>query len=181
MTPQKNSYSADQLSVLEGLEAVRKRPAMYINSSDSRGLSHLVYEIFDNAVDESLAGYANRIEITFESDGSVRVDDNGRGIPTDTNKRTGMSGLELVLTTLHAGGKFGGSGYKAAGGLHGVGSSVVNALSKRMDATVYRDNKVHNISFQRGFPGVFKDDSPDSVFTKKSGLRVEADKRTAKE
>lgn len=172
-------YSADDMSVLEGLDAVRKRPGMYIGSTDSSGLNHLVWEIIDNSVDEALAGYATRIDVTLDADGSVQVEDNGRGIPTGINTKTGLSGMELALTKLHAGGKFGGSGYKSAGGLHGVGSSVVNALSVRMDAIVYQNNKEHKVSFQSGVTGVFAGDTPDSKFKAEGGLKVSPDKRPA--
>lgn len=172
-------YNADDMAVLEGLDAVRKRPGMYIGSTDSKGLNHLVWEIIDNSVDEALANHANRIDVTLSADGSVQVDDNGRGIPTDINKKTGLSGVELALTKLHAGGKFGGSGYKSAGGLHGVGSSVVNALSVRMDAIVYRNNKEHKVSFQRGVTGVFAGEGPDAKFKAEHGLKVSPDKRPA--
>lgn len=172
-------YNADDMAVLEGLDAVRKRPGMYIGSTDSKGLNHLVWEIIDNSVDEALANHANRIDVTLSADGSVQVDDNGRGIPTDINKKTGLSGVELALTKLHAGGKFGGSGYKSAGGLHGVGSSVVNALSVRMDAVVYRNNKEHKVSFQRGVTGVFSGEGPDAKFKAEHGLKISPDKRPA--
>lgn len=172
-------YSADDISVLEGLDAVRKRPGMYIGSTDSSGLNHLVWEIIDNSVDESLAGYAKRIDVTLGADGSVLVEDDGRGIPTGINKQTGLSGVELSLTRLHAGGKFGGNGYKSAGGLHGVGSSVVNALSTRMDAVVYQNNKEHRISFKGGITGVFAGDGPDAKFKAEGGLKSSPDKRPA--
>lgn len=176
-----STYGANDLSYLSGLDAVKKRPGMYIGSTDSAGVQHLVFEILDNSVDEGLAGHASHIDVTFQKDGSVQVDDNGRGIPTDVNQKTGLSGMELALTKLHAGGKFGGSGYKSAGGLHGVGSSVVNALSSRMDATVYRDGKRHDVSFRGGVTGIFDGDGPDAKFTPKSGLRISADKRPAAE
>ncbi|TWG14377.1 DNA gyrase subunit B [Actinoplanes teichomyceticus] len=165
-------YGADDLTHLEGLDAVRKRPGMYIGSTDSRGINHLANEIIDNSTDEGVGGHATRISITLHSDGSVQVDDDGRGIPTDVHAKSGLSGVELVLTRLHAGGKFGGSGYKASGGLHGVGASAVNALSLRFDVTVKRDGKVHEISFQRGVPGVFDGPGPDAAFTPQPGLRV---------
>ena len=165
-------YGADDLTHLEGLDAVRKRPGMYIGSTDSRGVGHLVNEILDNATDEGVAGYASRVEVTLHADGSVQVDDDGRGIPTDVHAKSGLSGVELVLTRLHAGGKFGGSGYKTSGGLHGVGASAVNALSRRFDVTVKRDGKVHEMTFQRGVPGVFAGPGPAAAFTPEAGLRV---------
>ncbi len=165
-------YGADDLTHLEGLEAVRKRPGMYIGSTDSRGINHLFSEIVDNSTDEGVAGHANKVVVTLHADGSVQVDDNGRGIPTDVHAKSGLSGVELVLTRLHAGGKFGGSGYKASGGLHGVGASAVNALSHRFDVTVKRSGKVHEISFARGVPGVFDGQGPKAKFTKQAGLRV---------
>lgn len=171
-------YSANDMTLLEGLDAVRKRPGMYIGSTDSKGLNHLVWEIIDNSVDEALGGHATRIDVTLAADGSVTVEDNGRGIPTGINTKTGLSGVELALTKLHAGGKFGNSGYKSAGGLHGVGSSVVNALSVRMDAIVYQNNKEYKVSFQRGKTGVFAGDAPDSKFKAENGLKVSPDKRS---
>jgi DNA gyrase subunit B len=165
-------YGADDLTHLEGLDAVRKRPGMYIGSTDSRGVGHLVNEILDNSTDEGVAGHATHVEVTLHRDGSVQVDDDGRGIPTDINAKSGISGVELVLTRLHAGGKFGGSGYKTSGGLHGVGASAVNALSLRFDVTVRRAGKVHALSFQRGVPGVFSGDGPGASFEPESGLRV---------
>ncbi|MGO1182140.1 MAG: DNA gyrase/topoisomerase IV subunit B [Micrococcaceae bacterium] len=162
-------YNARHLSVLEGLEAVRKRPGMYIGSTDSRGLMHCLWEIIDNSVDEALAGYGQSISITLYSDGSVEVEDNGRGIPVDIEPRTGLSGVEVVFTKLHAGGKFGGGSYAASGGLHGVGASVVNALSSRLDVQVFRGGKTHQMSFRRGEPGRFADTGstpkPSSTFT----------------
>ncbi|MCW2668297.1 MAG: topoisomerase subunit, partial [Frankiales bacterium] len=140
--PNGGSYTAKDLQHLEGLEAVRKRPGMYIGSTDSKGLTHLAFEIIDNAVDEALAGYCHRIEVVLHEDGSLEVHDDGRGIPVDINAKTGLTGVELVLTKLHAGGKFGGDGYKTSGGLHGVGASVVNALSARMDVTVRLGGRV---------------------------------------
>ena len=170
-----SSYSARHLTVLEGLEAVRKRPGMYIGTTDSRGLMHCLWEIIDNSVDEALAGHGNEIRITLHEDGSVTVTDNGRGVPVDIEPRSGLSGVELVFTKLHAGGKFGGGGYASSGGLHGVGASVVNALSSRLDVEVDRDGKTWAMSFRHGEPGVFAGDGPDSPFTpfeESSELRV---------
>ena len=147
-----DAYSARHLLVLEGLEAVRKRPGMYIGSTDSRGLMHCVWEIIDNAVDEALGGHCTRIEVDLHADGSVEVRDDGRGIPVDVEPRTGLAGVEVVMTRLHAGGKFGGGSYAATGGLHGVGASVVNALSARLDVEVDRGGKTHAMSFRRGRP-----------------------------
>ncbi|BAZ40105.1 DNA gyrase subunit B [Calothrix sp. NIES-4101] len=147
-----SSYSAEQIQVLEGLEHVRKRPGMYIGSTGSRGLHHLVYEVVDNSIDEALAGHCTNVEIELNPDGSCRVQDDGRGIPVDTHTKTGKSALETVLTVLGAGGKFGGGGYKVSGGLHGVGVSVVNGLSEWLDVTVWRDKKVHTQRYERGIP-----------------------------
>jgi DNA gyrase subunit B len=171
-------YTARHLQVLEGLEAVRKRPGMYIGSRDSKGLMHCLWEIIDNAVDEALAGAGNRIEVVLHADHSVEVLDQGRGIPVDTEPRTGLSGVEVVFTKLHAGGKFGGTSYAATGGLHGVGASVVNALSARLDVEVDRGGKTYGMSFRRGEPGTFADRggrSPEATFTayqSKSALPV---------
>ena len=167
-----DAYSARHLLVLEGLEAVRKRPGMYIGSTDSRGLMHCVWEIIDNAVDEALGGHCTRIEVDLHADGSVEVRDDGRGIPVDAEPRTGLPGVEVVMTRLHAGGKFGGGSYAATGGLHGVGASVVNALSARLDVEVDRAGKTHAMSFRRGVPGEFGNGSPDSPFVQGSGTRV---------
>ncbi len=173
------AYTARHLSVLEGLEAVRKRPGMYIGSTDSRGLMHCLWEIIDNAVDEALDHHASAISVLLHPDGSVEVHDDGRGIPVDAEPKTGLSGVEVVFTKLHAGGKFGGGSYAASGGLHGVGASVVNALSARLDVAVDRGGKTYAMSFRRGEPGVFDDpasgpspDAPFRAFTEGSELRV---------
>lgn len=168
--PAAGEYSAADLQVLEGLDAVRKRPGMYIGSTDARGLTHLAFEIVDNAVDEALAGHCSRIEVTLHTDGSVSVADDGRGIPVDVNPQTKLTGVELVFTKLHAGGKFGGSGYKVAGGLHGVGASVVNALAERLEVEVLRANKLHAMSFHRGVAGTFG----SKGFKPSSGMRTTA-------
>ncbi|WP_156371769.1 type IIA DNA topoisomerase subunit B [Microbacterium sp. Leaf203] len=170
-----SEYSAHHLQVLEGLEAVRKRPGMYIGSTDSRGLMHCLWEIIDNSVDEALGGFGSRIDIVLHADGSVEVRDSARGIPVDVEPRTGLTGVEVVFTKLHAGGKFGGGSYAASGGLHGVGASVVNALSERLDVEVDRGGKTYAMSFHRGEPGLFSGDTPDSTFTpfeRSSELRV---------
>ena len=167
-----SSYTAKDLSVLEGLDAVRKRPGMYIGTTDSRGLMHCLWEIIDNAVDEALAGHCKTIEINLEADGSVEVHDDGRGIPVDKEPKTGLTGVEVVMTKLHAGGKFGGGSYAASGGLHGVGASVVNALASRLDVEVDRDGKIYWMSFKRGHAGIFEGEGPNATFSEKSGLRV---------
>ena len=177
-TTSRGDYSARHLSVLEGLEAVRKRPGMYIGSTDQRGLMHCVWEIVDNAVDEALEGHGDSISVIVHDDGSIEVRDNGRGVPVDIEPSSGLTGVELVYTKLHAGGKFGGGSYGAAGGLHGVGASVVNALASRMDVEVDRGGKTYAMSFHRGEPGTFDDsagrgpDSPFTEFTDASELRV---------
>jgi DNA gyrase subunit B len=164
-------YTARHLTVLEGLEAVRKRPGMYIGSTDGRGLLHCLWEIIDNSVDEALTGHCSRIEVTLHADGSAEVRDDGRGIPVDVEPRTGLTGVELVMTRLHAGGKFGGGSYTASGGLHGVGASVVNALSSRLDVQVDRSGHEWTASFHRGVPGEFAADGPEAPFEPSSGLR----------
>ncbi|MFC0675991.1 DNA gyrase/topoisomerase IV subunit B [Brachybacterium hainanense] len=173
MTPSTSAYDARHLQVLEGLEAVRKRPGMYIGSTDSRGLMHCLWEILDNAVDEALGGFGEAIRVILHEDGSVEVHDSGRGVPVDVEPRTGLTGVEVVYTKLHAGGKFGGGSYAASGGLHGVGASVVNALSLRLDVEVDRAGKTYAMSFQRGVPGVFDDGAdgpaPSAPFTPASG------------
>ncbi|TPF86704.1 DNA gyrase subunit B [Bifidobacterium sp. UTCIF-37] len=165
----KEEYGAKDLAVLEGLDAVRKRPGMYIGTTDSQGLMHCLWEIIDNSVDEALAGFCDDIVVTLHTDGSIEVADNGRGIPVDKEPKTGLSGVEVVMTKLHAGAKFGSSSYNAVGGLHGVGSSVVNALSSRLDVYVDREGLTHHMSFHQGHPGVYADadpehPSPDSPF-----------------
>lgn len=169
----KNTYDADSISVLEGLEAVRKRPGMYIGSVSTKGLNHLIYEIVDNAVDEHLAGFCNKISVFLEKDGSATVEDNGRGVPVGMHQK-GISAARLVYTTLHAGGKFDDSAYKTSGGLHGVGSSVVNALSEYMDVKISRDGGVHHDRYKRGIPVVELEDGllPVIAKTRKTGTLV---------
>ena len=169
----KNTYDASSISVLEGLEAVRKRPGMYIGSVSRKGLNHLIYEIVDNAVDEHLAGYCDYIQVFLEKDGSCTVIDNGRGIPVGMHEK-GMSAERLVFTTLHAGGKFDNDSYKTSGGLHGVGSSVVNALSTYMDVKVSVDGYVHHDHFERGIPTIELEDGllPRLGRTKETGTCV---------
>ncbi len=174
-----DGYTARHLTVLEGLEAVRKRPGMYIGSTDGRGLEQCLREIFDNAVDEALAGVCTRIEVILHADGSAEVRDNGRGIPVDVEPKTGLTGVELVMTRLHAGGKFGGGSYTASGGLHGVGASVVNAVSARLDVVVSRNGQEWGTSFRRGVPGEFDGDGPEAPFTPVTG-RLRKLRRVAK-
>jgi DNA gyrase subunit B len=147
---QAQEYDASQIQVLEGLEAVRMRPGMYIGSTSKEGLHHLVWEIVDNSIDEALAGFASHIQVFIEKDNSITVVDNGRGIPVDIQEKTGRPAVETVFTVLHAGGKFGGGGYKVSGGLHGVGSSVVNALSTQLDVRVYKNGQIHYQEYRRG-------------------------------
>ena len=166
-----DAYTARHLSVLEGLEAVRKRPGMYIGSTDDRGLMHCLWEIFDNSVDEALGGHCTSIDVVLHPDMSAEVRDNGRGIPVDVEPKSGLTGVELVMTRLHAGGKFGGGSYTASGGLHGVGASVVNALSARLDVQVDREGHEWAVSFRRGVPGEFAAEGPRASFTRGKGLR----------
>ena len=168
-----NTYDADSITVLEGLEAVRKRPGMYIGSVSTKGLNHLIYEIVDNAVDEHLAGFCTEIHVTLEKDGSATISDNGRGVPVGMHAK-GVSAERIVYTTLHAGGKFDDSAYKTSGGLHGVGSSVVNALSAYMDVQVSRDGYIHHDRYERGIPVVELEDGllPTIGKTRKTGTKV---------
>ena len=174
----KEDYGAKDLTVLEGLDAVRKRPGMYIGTTDSQGLMHCLWEIIDNAVDEALAGFCNAIVVTLHTDGSITVADNGRGIPVDKEPKTKLSGVEVVLTKLHAGAKFGNSSYNAVGGLHGVGSSVVNALSSRLDIEVDRDGKTYHMAFHQGHPGVYTDADPEHPSPDASFKRTRKNKPT---
>ena len=169
----KNTYDADSISILEGLEAVRKRPGMYIGSVSTKGLNHLIYEIVDNSVDEHLAGYCSEIRVTLEKDGSCTVSDNGRGVPVGMHAK-GLPAARIVYTTLHAGGKFDDSAYKTSGGLHGVGSSVVNALSTYMDVEISREGYIHHDRYERGVPVVELEDGllPKIGKTKKTGTKV---------
>ena len=169
----KPTYDAESIAVLEGLEAVRKRPGMYIGSVSAKGLNHLVYEIVDNAVDEHLAGYCSKIQVTLEKDGSATIADNGRGVPVDMHAK-GVSAARLVYTTLHAGGKFDDSAYKTSGGLHGVGSSVVNALSVYMDVEISRDGFIHHDRYERGIPVIELEGGllPKTGKTRKTGTKV---------
>ena len=168
-----NTYDADSIAVLEGLEAVRKRPGMYIGSVSTKGLNHLIYEIVDNAVDEHLAGYCDQIRVILEADGSCTVRDSGRGIPVEMHKK-GMSAARIVFSTLHAGGKFDNEAYKTSGGLHGVGSSVVNALSAHMDIRIYRGGQIHHDAYEKGLPVVELKDGllPVVGKTKQTGTQI---------
>ena len=162
-------YSSEKITVLKGLEAVRKRPAMYIGDVGKKGLHHLIWEVVDNSIDEAMAGHCDTILVEVEEDGSITVEDNGRGIPVDINKKEGKSGLELVMTVLHAGGKFDKDTYKVSGGLHGVGVSVVNALSEKCTATVYRDGQ----TFQQKYNiGVAQTKIEEKGATKKTGTKI---------
>ena len=164
-------YGADQIQILEGLEAVRKRPGMYIGSTSSRGLHHLVYEIVDNSVDEALAGYCDHIQVFINPDNSITVIDNGRGIPVGINHKAGLPAVEVVFTVLHAGGKFGGGGYKVSGGLHGVGASVVNALSDWLEVEICHEGKVYRQRYEKGHV-VYKLKIVDECDPEKTGTKV---------
>ena len=164
------TYDASEIQVLEGLEAVRKRPGMYIGSTSASGLHHLVYEIVDNAIDEALAGYCTEITVTINPGDTITVTDNGRGIPVDIQKQTGRPALEVVYTVLHAGGKFGGGGYKVSGGLHGVGASVVNALSEWLEVQVQKDGKIYEMKFSRG--GITQE---MTVLGETTGIQIESE------
>ena len=168
-----NTYDADSIAVLEGLEAVRKRPGMYIGSVSTKGLNHLIYEIVDNAVDEHLAGFCSEIHVTLEKDGSATVEDNGRGVPVGMHQK-GISAARLVYTTLHAGGKFDDSVYKTSGGLHGVGSSVVNALSNHMDVWISREGAIHHDRYEKGIPVIELEEGllPIVGKTRKTGTKI---------
>ena len=161
-----NGYGADSITVLKGLEAVRMRPGMYIGSTSARGLHHLVYEVVDNSIDEALAGFASRVEVTIHPDDSITVEDDGRGIPVDVHRTEGLPGLELAMTVLHAGGKFDKNTYKVSGGLHGVGVSVVNALSETLKVWVKRDGKLHYMDVRRGITEGAGEISMDGEITK---------------
>ena len=173
MAKNTNFYGADSITVLEGLEAVRERPGMYIGSTSRRGLNHMIYEIVDNSVDEHMAGFCSEIQVTLEKDGSATVSDNGRGVTVDMHQK-GVSAARLVYTTLHAGGKFDDSAYKTSGGLHGVGSSVVNALSTYMDVKISREGFVHHDRYERGIPVIELEDGllPKIGKTRKTGTTV---------
>ena len=168
-----NNYNADSITVLEGLEAVRKRPGMYIGSVGTKGLNHLIYEIVDNSVDEHLAGYCDKIWISLENDGSCTIKDNGRGIPVEIHKK-GVAAERIVLSTLHAGGKFDDNSYKTSGGLHGVGSSVVNALSSRLEIKIFRNGYIHYDSYEKGVPttDLIKGLLPTIGKTKETGTMI---------
>ena len=167
-----SKYDASQIQVLKGLEAVRKRPGMYIGSTTVQGLHHLVWEIVDNGIDEALAGFCDEINVVVEADNSITVTDNGRGIPVDIQKETGKPALETVFTVLHAGGKFGNGGYKVSGGLHGVGASVVNALSTELDVTVTRQGKRYTMQFNRGHVAQAMQEVADGLPTTEHGTVV---------
>ena len=169
MKENEKKYDSSAIQVLEGLEAVRKRPGMYIGTTGKRGLHHLVWEIVDNSIDEALAGFCNKIEIIIGKDNSITVKDNGRGIPVDIHPKTGISTVETVFTVLHAGGKFGGGGYKVSGGLHGVGASVVNALSKWLEVKIYRNGNVYYQKYENGGKPVGKLEIIDNCDVNKTG------------